>query len=320
MNFKMSKNKKIYIAGHTGLVGSAILNHFKKLGCSNLLLRTIDKIDLRDQLNVEKLFKDEKPEYVIIAAAKVGGINANNIYRAEFLYDNLMIEANLIHSAYRYGVEKLIFLGSSCIYPKLAQQPLKEEYLLSNYLEYTNEPYAIAKIAGVKLCENYYKQYGCNFYSVMPTNMYGPNDNFNLMSSHVLPALLRKFHDAKINNTELVEVWGSGKPLREFMHVEDLAEAIYFLLDNINAKDIYENNITHLNIGTGEDISIAGLAMLIKKIIGYEGKIDYDRSKPDGTPRKLLDVSRIHKLGWKHKIGLEEGIRKTYEWFVSNYK
>jgi len=320
MNFKMSKNKKIYIAGHTGLVGSAILNHFKKLGCSNLLLRTIDKIDLRDQLNVEKLFKDEKPEYVIIAAAKVGGINANNIYRAEFLYDNLMIEANLIHSAYRYGVEKLIFLGSSCIYPKLAQQPLKEEYLLSNYLEYTNEPYAIAKIAGVKLCENYYKQYGCNFYSVMPTNMYGPNDNFNLMSSHVLPALLRKFHDAKINNTELVEVWGSGKPLREFMHVDDLAEAIYFLLDNINAKDIYENNITHLNIGTGEDISIAGLAMLIKKIIGYEGKIDYDRSKPDGTPRKLLDVSRIHKLGWKHKIGLEEGIRKTYEWFVSNYK
>ncbi len=314
----MDKNKKIYIAGHKGMVGSAILRQLQSAGYENFLLRTVDELDLKNQLKVENLFQKEKPDYVILAAAKVGGILANSRYRAEFLYDNLMIESNIINSAYQNGVEKLIFLGSSCIYPKMAPQPLREEYLLSNYLEYTNEPYAIAKIAGIKLCESYYKQYGSNFYSVMPTNLYGYNDNFNLETSHVLPALMRKFHDAKLNNSDSVEIWGTGKPYREFLFVDDLANALLFLMDKINASDLYDNDLTHINIGTGEDLTISNLAELIRKTVGYKGKIKYDSSKPDGTPKKLLDVTRLHHLGWKHSTSLEEGIKKTYEWFVAN--
>ena len=308
-------NKKIYVAGHTGMVGSAITNELRNRGYNNLILKNYPGLDLIKQNEVEKFFEDEKPEIVIIAAAKVGGILANNTYRAEFIYDNLMIEANIIHNAYKAGVEKLIFLGSSCIYPKLAPQPLKEEYLLSDYLEFTNEPYAIAKIAGIKLCENYYRQYGCNFYSVMPTNMYGPNDNFDLNTSHVLPALIRKFHEAKEKNKSEVVIWGSGNPLREFLFVEDLADAILFLMEKINAKDLYEQGISHLNIGTGKDLTINELAQLIAEIIGFKGKIIHDSSKPDGTPRKLLDVSRINSLGWKYKTELRDGIVKTYEHF-----
>ncbi|NWF89800.1 MAG: GDP-L-fucose synthase [Ignavibacteriaceae bacterium] len=313
-------NKKIYLAGHTGMVGSAVLRYLKKAGYSNIIYRSIDELDLTKQLAVENFFDHEKPEVVIIAAAKVGGILANNTYRAQFIYENLMIESNLIHASYINKVEKLIFLGSSCIYPKLAKQPLKEEYLLSDYLEYTNEPYAIAKIAGIKLCENYYKQYGCNFYSIMPTNLYGPNDNFDLNTSHVLPALLRKFHDALINNHAYVSIWGTGKPLREFMYVDDLAEGLCFLLENIEAKDLYDNNLAFLNIGTGKDLSISDLAGIIAKVVGYNGSVIYDSSKPDGTPRKLLDVSRINSLGWKAKTDLREGIEKTYQWFLSNKK
>jgi GDP-L-fucose synthase len=308
-------NKKIYVAGHTGMVGSAITNELVNCGYNNLILKNYPGLDLIKQDEVEKFFEDEKPEIVIVAAAKVGGILANNTYRAEFIYDNLMIEANIIHNAYKAGVEKLIFLGSSCIYPKLAPQPLKEEYLLSDYLEFTNEPYAIAKIAGIKLCENYYRQYGCNFYSVMPTNMYGPNDNFDLNTSHVLPALIRKFHEAKEKNKSEVVIWGSGNPLREFLFVEDLADAILFLMEKINAKDLYEQGISHLNIGTGKDLTINELAQLIAEIIGFKGKIIHDSSKPDGTPRKLLDVSRLNSLGWKYKTELRDGIVKTYEHF-----
>lgn len=313
------KEKKVYIAGHRGMVGSAINRKMDEAGYKNIVTRTINELNLLRQNEVENFFKEEKPKVVIIAAAKVGGIVANNTYRADFIYENLMIESNLIHAAYENKVEKLIFLGSSCIYPKLAPQPLKEEYLLTDTLEFTNEPYAIAKIAGIKLCENYYRQYGCNFYSAMPTNLYGPNDNFDLVTSHVLPALIRKFHEAKINNSEFVELWGSGKPKREFLYVEDLAEAILFLLENINSKDLYENGISQINIGTGEDLSIAELADKIKNIIGYKGKIKYDSTKPDGTPRKLMDVSRINKLGWKHKTSLEDGIKKSYEWFLENF-
>lgn len=313
------KNKRIYLAGHNGMVGSAILRELENQGYTNLIYKNFSELDLRKQSDVEKFFADTKPEIVIIAAAKVGGILANNTYRAEFLYDNLVIEANLIHSSYLHKTDKLVFLGSSCIYPKLAPQPLKEEYLLSDYLEFTNEPYAIAKIAGIKLCENYYRQYGCNYISAMPTNLYGPNDNFNLETSHVLPALLRKFHEAKVGKKEFVTIWGSGKPLREFMYVDDLAEAIVFMMENINAKDLYDNDITHLNVGTGKDISIADLAKLIAGIIGFEGNIKYDSSKPDGTPRKLMDVSRIKLLGWKYKTELEEGIKKTYDFFQKNY-
>jgi len=313
------KNKKIYIAGHKGMVGSAILRRFKSAGYNNFVLRSFEELDLRKQNEVERFFKNENPEVVIIAAARVGGILANNKYRAEFLYDNLMIEANITNEAYKNGIEKLIFLGSSCIYPKLAPQPLKEEYLLSNYLEYTNEPYAIAKIAGIKLCESYYRQYGCNYFSIMPTNLYGYNDNFDLESSHVLPALIRKFHEAKISNNDKVEIWGSGKPYREFLFVDDLADAIFFLFDRINAENLYENNLTHVNIGTGEDVSISELSKIIKKITGFKGNIVYDSSKPDGTPRKLLDVSRLHQLGWKHKTTLEEGIRLTYNWYLDHH-
>lgn len=318
----MSKyqNKKIYIAGHNGMVGSAIMRALQKNGYNNLLTKSFNELDLRRQSEVEKFFQAEKPEIVIVAAAKVGGILANNTYRAEFIYDNLMIEANLIHASYLNNTEKLIFLGSSCIYPKLAPQPLKEEYLLSGYLEYTNEPYAIAKIAGIKLCENYFRQYGCNFISAMPTNLYGPNDNFDLQTSHVLPALIRKFHEAKVNNSPTVTIWGTGKPLREFLYVDDLAEAILFMMEKVDAKDLYNLGITHLNVGSGKDISISELASLIAEIIGYKGKIEHDSTKPDGTPRKLMDVSRINSLGWKYKTELGEGIKKTYQWFLENIK
>jgi len=312
-------NKKIYVAGHTGMVGSAITNELKSRGYKNLILKNYPGLDLIRQKDVEDFFKTEKPEVVIVAAAKVGGILANNTYRAEFIYDNLMIESNLIHNAHKARVEKLIFLGSSCIYPKLAPQPLKEEYLLSDYLEFTNEPYAIAKIAGIKLCENYFRQYGSNFYSVMPTNLYGPNDNFDLQTSHVLPALIRKFHEAKFKGQKEVEIWGTGSPQREFLFVEDLADAILFLLENISAKDIYEKEISHLNIGTGKDLSINTLAKMISEITNFDGKIVNDTTKPDGTPRKLLDVSRINLLGWKYKTELKDGIIKTYDFFMKKY-
>jgi len=311
------KNKKIYLAGHTGMVGSAIKRKYESEGFNNILVRSLEELDLTRQGDVEAFFATEKPDQVVIAAAKVGGILANNTYRAQFIYENLMIEANLIQAAYKHEVEKLLFLGSSCIYPKLAPQPLKEESLLTGSLEYTNEPYAIAKIAGIKMCESYYKQYGSNFISVMPTNLYGRNDNFNLETSHVLPALMRKFHEAKLNGEKKVVIWGTGSPKREFLLVDDLAEAIFFLMNNVQAGDLYDNNLTHLNIGSGEDLSILELANMIKKITGFEGEIECDPTKPDGTPRKLMDVSRINKLGWKHSVSLEEGIKKTYEWYLS---
>jgi GDP-L-fucose synthase len=314
------KDKKIYIAGHTGMVGSAIKRKLENDKYSDLIYEDISELNLIRQTEVEKFFFEYKPEIVIVAAAKVGGILANNIYRAEFIYDNLMIESNIIHSAYLSNVKKLIFLGSSCIYPKLASQPLKEEYLLSDYLESTNEPYAVAKIAGIKLCENYYNQYGSNFYSVMPTNLYGQNDNFDPETSHVLPALIRKFHLAKEQNLPSVILWGTGKPMREFLYVDDLAEAIVFLLEKIEAKDIYGQGISHINVGAGKDLTINELAKIISDVVGYSGKIDYDRSKPDGTPRKLMDVSRINNLGWKYKTGLREGIEKTYKWYLKSVK
>lgn len=287
------------------MVGSAIYRLLEEHGYTNLVVRSSSQLDLREQEQVRAFFATEKPEFVFMAAAKVGGIVANNTYRAEFLYDNLMMQNNVIHESYRHGVKKLLFLASSCIYPKLAPQPLKEEYLLTGPLEETNEPYAIAKIAGVKLCENYNRQYGCNFISVMPTNLYGPNDNYDLKNSHVLPALLRKFHEAKEDDSPYVEVWGSGTPKREFLHVDDLAAACVHLMDT------YNGNVS-VNVGTGTDLSIEELAVLIKKIVGYKGEVKWDRSKPDGTPRKLLDVSLIHSLGWKHRITLEEGIQRVY--------
>ena len=317
---RITKDTKIYIAGHNGMVGSAVKRKLEKENYNNLIYKSSSELNLIRQDEVEKFFEANKPEVVIIAAAKVGGILANNTYRADFIYDNLMIEANVINAAYKYKVDKLIFLGSSCIYPKLAPQPLKEEFLLSDYLEPTNEPYAIAKIAGIKLCENYYLQYGCNYYSAMPTNLYGINDNFDLKTSHVLPALMRKFHEAKINKHENVTLWGSGQPLREFLFVDDLADAIYFLLTNINAEDVYKQGITHLNIGSGKDLKVIELANIISNVVGYKGKIIYDSTKPDGTPRKLMDVSRMTKLGWKYKIELEEGIKQTYKWFLDNSK
>lgn len=302
------------------MVGSAITRKFTSEGFASIISRNFDELNLIRQTEVEEFFKSEKPDYVIVAAAKVGGILANNTYRAQFIYENLMIEANIIHAAYQAGCEKLLFLGSSCIYPKLAPQPLKEEYLLTAPLEYTNEPYAIAKIAGIKLCESYYKQYGSNFLSVMPTNLFGPYDNFNLETSHVLPALIRKFHEAKINGNEIVEVWGTGSPKREFLYVEDLADAVYYIMDKVNAPDIYENDICQINIGTGEDLTIAELVNIIKDVTEFNGKIKYDISKPDGTPRKLMDISRLHKLGWHHKTNLREGIASAYKWFLENYK
>ncbi|MBO9153280.1 GDP-L-fucose synthase family protein [Chitinophaga sp. GCM10012297] len=302
----MQAQDRIYIAGHRGMVGSAIKRRLEKEGFSHFITRTSSELDLRDQSAVAAFFKEEKPDHVFLAAAKVGGIVANNTYRAEFLYDNLMIQNNVIHHAHANGVKKLMFLGSSCIYPKLAPQPLKEEYLLTGPLEPTNEPYAIAKIAGIKLCDAYRDQYGAQFISVMPTNLYGPNDNYDLQTSHVLPALLRKFHEAKKNNTPEVTIWGSGTPLREFLHADDMADACYFLMQRYNEPG-------PINIGVGEDISIADLARLIQKITGYKGALTFDSSKPDGTPRKLMDVSKLTALGWKAAIPLEDGIRKVYE-------
>ncbi|RME13519.1 MAG: GDP-L-fucose synthase [Bacteroidetes bacterium] len=308
----MEKTSKIYVAGHRGMVGSAIYRKLQQEGYTHIITKTSKELDLRNQSDVEKFFENHQPEYVFLAAAKVGGILANNTYRAEFLYDNLMIQSNVIHASYKYGVKKLLFLGSSCIYPKLCPQPMKEEYLLSGYLEPTNEPYAIAKITGIKMCEAYRDQYGCNFISAMPTNLYGPNDNYDLNNSHVIPALIRKFHEAKINHQKEVIVWGTGTPRRELMHVDDLADACLFLMKNYNEKKF-------VNVGTGKDISIAELAELIKKIVGYEGKITFDTTKPDGTPRKLLDLTYLHSLGWKHHIELEEGIALTYEDFLKNH-
>jgi GDP-L-fucose synthase len=305
----VKKDSKIYVAGHRGMVGSAIVRNLQANGFTNLILRTSSEVDLRDQKAVQSFFEKEKPEYVFLAAAKVGGILANKTYPAEFLYDNLLIEANVIHSAYLAEVTKLLFLGSSCIYPKLAPQPLKEEYLLSGYLESTNEAYAIAKIAGIKLCESYRKQYGCNFISAMPTNLYGPNDNYDLEKSHVLPALIRKFHEAKANNSPVVTLWGTGSPRREFLHVDDLAEACVFLMKNYNEE-------LFVNIGSGSDVTIKELAEIIKVTTGFEGSISWDTSKPDGTPRKLMDSLRIHKMGWEPKIDLNTGISKTYKEFL----
>ncbi len=307
----MEKKAKIYIAGHNGMVGSAICRALQKQGYSNLILKSSKELDLRDQQSVNDFFSQEHPEYVFLAAAKVGGILANSTYKADFIYDNLMIQNNIIHNAFKLKVKKLLFLGSSCIYPKMSPQPIKEEYLLSGSLEPTNEPYAIAKIAGLKLCEFYREQYGCDFKSLMPTNLYGHNDNFDLKSSHVLPALLRKFHEAKRNNKPYVELWGSGSPMREFLFVDDLAEACLFMMKNQNSPSI-------LNVGTGKDLSILELSELIKSIVGFNGELKWDHSKPDGTPRKLLDVNKINNLGWVAQTSLIDGIKSTYNWYVKN--
>ena len=303
---KMNKQDKIYIAGHRGMVGSAILRNLEAAGYTNFVLRTSSELDLRNQQAVADFFAAEKPDYVFLAAAKVGGIIANNTYRADFIYENMMIQSNVIHQAYVHQVKKLLFLGSSCIYPKMAPQPLKEEYLLTGLLEPTNEPYAIAKIAGIKMCDAYRSQYGCNFISVMPTNLYGPNDNYDLNNSHVLPALLRKFITAKNSGAPTVELWGTGSPKREFLHADDLAAACVYLMQTFNAEGL-------VNIGVGEDVSILELAQLVQKIVGHEGIIKTDPSKPDGTPRKLMDVSKLAALGWKAQISLEEGIQRVYE-------
>lgn len=305
----MNKEAKIYIAGHRGMVGGAIYRHLLQKGYTNLLVKTSAELDLRNQEKVQSFFSTERPEYVFLAAAKVGGIMANDTYRADFLYENLMIEANIIHAAYLNKVTKLMFLGSSCIYPKMAPQPLKEDYLLTGLLEHTNEPYAIAKIAGIKLCEAYRDQYGCDFISAMPTNLYGIGDNYHPSNSHVLPALIRKFHEAKIANKPVVTIWGTGKPMREFMYADDLAEACIFLMNNYDDKQF-------INVGVGEDISIKELAHLVASVIGYEGSLEFDTSKPDGTPRKLMDVSKLHSLGWRHTTGLKEGIGKAYQDFL----
>ncbi len=309
----MQKQDKIYIAGHRGMVGSAIMRRLQHDGFENIIVRTSAELDLRNQEAVARFFADEQPDYVFLAAAKVGGIVANSTYRAEFIYDNLMIETNIIHYAYKSGVKKLMFLGSSCIYPKMAQQPLKEEYLLSGYLEETNEPYAVAKIAGIKMCDAYRDQYGCNFISVMPTNLYGPNDNYNLTTSHVLPALIRKFYEAKEKESSKVTVWGSGTPKREFLYADDLADACVFLMKTYNEPGL-------VNVGVGEDLTIKELAELIKDVTGFEGDIVFDSSKPDGTPRKLMDVTKLHKLGWRHRISLRKGVEMAYADFLQQHK
>ncbi|MCK4636064.1 MAG: GDP-L-fucose synthase [Candidatus Moranbacteria bacterium] len=309
----MKKDSKIFVAGHNGLVGSAILRQLQKEDYSNLICKNRDGLDLLDSSAVEEFFSIEKPEYVFLAAAKVGGIHANNTYPADFIFQNLQVQNNVIHNAYLNNVKKLIFLGSSCIYPRECPQPIKEEFLLTGPLEKTNEAYAVAKIAGIKMCQSYNKQYGTKFISVMPTNLYGINDNFDLETSHVLPALLKKFHDAKINNESEVVMWGSGSPMREFLFVDDMADACVYLMNNYDEGEI-------VNIGTGEDLAIKDLALLIKDIVGFKGKIVNDISKPDGTPRKLLDVSKLRDLGWKHETGLRKGIEKTYVWFLENYK
>lgn len=304
----MNKDSKIYLAGHRGLVGSAILRRLQFEGYENLVLRTSRELDLTRQSEVERFFEDERPEYVFLAAAKVGGILANNTYPAEFIYKNIAIESNVINSSYLTGAKKLLFLGSSCIYPRDCPQPMKEEYLLSGYLEKTNEPYAVAKIAGIKMCESYNRQYGTNYIAVMPTNLYGPGDDFDLQNSHVIPALIRKFHDGVVNLRESVEVWGTGRPFREFLHVDDLADACVFLMKSYTGSEI-------INIGTGIDLTIKDLAEMIRDIVDYRGAIVWDSSKPDGTPRKLLDISRISALGWQPKISLSDGLRDTYEWY-----
>ena len=308
----LSKNSKIYVAGHNGMVGSAICRKLESLGYKNLIKESSNKLDLRNSLETEHFFKSKNPEFVFLAAAKVGGILANSTYKADFIYDNIMIQNNVIHCAHKYKVEKLLFLGSSCIYPKKSKQPIKEEYLLSGYLEPTNEPYAIAKIAGLKMCEYYREQYGSNFISAMPTNLYGPNDNFNLETSHVFAALIRKFHEAKIQNHSEVKLWGTGAPKREFLHVDDLADALVFLMKIYNSSSI-------INIGTGEDISIIDLAKNIQKAVGYKGIIKWDKSMPDGTLRKWLDVSKINDLGWKANTSLLKGIEMTYDWYSRNF-
>lgn len=310
----MNTHSKIYIPGHRGMAGSAIHRNLEARGYHNIITRTHSELDLTNQQAVNHFFETERPEYVFLAAAKVGGILANSTYPAEFIYENLMIEANVIHAAYTYGVKKLLFLGSSCIYPKLAPQPLKEEYLLTGELEVTNEAYAVAKIAGIRMCKHYNQQYGTNFISVMPTNLYGPNDNYDPETSHVMAALIRKFHDAKVNDTSQVVVWGTGSPRREFLHVDDMADACVYLMENYDVSDIGE----FVNIGVGEDLTIRDLAELIKDIIGYEGDIVYDASKPDGTPQKLLDVTKLHNLGWQAKISLEAGIKQAYNWYTDH--
>jgi len=307
----MDKQARIYVAGHGGLVGSAIVRRLREEGFDNLLLLRSRELDLREQQAVREFFSVEKPDYVILAAAKVGGILANDTYPAEFIYDNLMMEANVVHAAWQNGVKKLLALGSTCIYPKMAPQPLREDSLLTGALEPTNEWYAVAKIAGIKLCQAYRRQYGCRFIAAMPTNLYGPGDNFDLEKSHVLPAMIRKFHEAKLANAPSVTLWGTGKPLREFLHVDDLADAVLFLMQHYDAEDI-------VNIGVGEDISIAGLADMVRDVVGFRGDIIYDASKPDGTPRKLVDTSRINGLGWRARTGLREGIETTYRWFLDN--
>ncbi|MDV3308735.1 MAG: GDP-L-fucose synthase [Cyclobacteriaceae bacterium] len=309
----MEKNAKIYVAGHRGMVGSAIMRRLEKEGYRNLVARSSQELDLRDQAAVKAFFESEKPDYVFLAAAKVGGIYANNTYKAEFIHDNLVIQSNIIHQSYLNGVKKLAFLGSSCIYPKFAPQPIKEESLLTGALEPTNEPYAIAKIAGIKMCQAYHDQYGCNYISLMPTNLYGPNDNYDLQNAHVLPALIRKFYEAKVEGKPYVEIWGTGSPRREFLHVDDLADAALFLMLNYDSPEI-------VNVGTGEDLTIRDLALLIKKCIGYTGELKFNTDKPDGTPRKLLDVSRINKLGWKARIDLEEGIRAVSQEYAEQRK
>ncbi len=319
----MNKNSKIYIAGHRGLVGSAIVKNLESKGYTNIVYRTHKELDLLDASAVESFFKDEKPEFVFLAAAKVGGIVANNTYRADFIYENLQIQNNVIHQSYLHNVTKLLFLGSTCIYPKNCPQPMSEDSLLTSELEYTNEPYAIAKIAGIKMCESYNIQYGTNFISVMPTNLYGPNDNFDMETSHVLPALLRKMHEAKENNTPQVEIWGSGKPRREFLYSGDMADACVFILESRDFQDLVPSNDkecrnTHINIGTGVDISIKELAMTIKKIVGYTGELVFNTDKPDGTMTKLTNPSKLNELGWKYKVELEVGIRTMYEWYLNS--
>ncbi len=309
----MEKNSKIYVAGHRGLVGSAIVRNLEANGFTNIITRTHAQLDLTNQADVRKFFEEERPEYVFLAAAKVGGIHANNTYPADFIYDNLMIQNNVIKAAHDFKVTKLLFLGSTCIYPKMAPQPIKEEYLLTGALEETNEAYAVAKIAGLEMCKFFKRQYGDNFISCMPTNLYGPNDNFDLKNSHVLPALIRKFHEAKVNGSEVVEVWGTGTPLREFIYVDDMAAACVFLMENYDGEQ-------HVNIGTGEEVSIRQLAETVKEVVGFEGELVFNSNMPDGTPRKLTTVDKLHGLGFMHKVSLNEGIRMAYEWFLANYK
>jgi len=314
----MNQKSKIYIAGHNGMVGSSFVDYFKNLKYENIITATHQELDLTNQMKTDNFFKIEKPDYVILAAARVGGIHANNTYRAEFLYQNLQIQNNVIHSSHKYKVKKLLFLGSACIYPKYSKQPINEEELLNGPLEYTNEPYAIAKIAGIKLCENYYRQYGDDFFSVMPNNLYGPQDNFDLKTSHVLPALIRKFHNAKVNQDEEVEIWGTGKPLREFVHVHDLVSACIFLIKNLSAGELYNSGVSHINIGSGYEISIKDLAYLLKDKIGFGGDLKFNLEYSDGTPRKLLDCKRLERMGWKPSIKFEEGVEAVYKWFREN--